>query len=477
MIVGRKLETEKLLGLLDKDESQFCAVYGRRRVGKTFLIRETFNRNFAFQHTGLANSDMEDQLDEFRASLKKYGLKDCNSLKNWREAFHKLAELLEQSTDKKKVVFIDELSWLDTPKSKFVSALEHFWNSWATARKEQDIVLIVCGSATYWIINNIVNNHGGLHNRLTSQIFLKPFNLNECERFCNAKGLNFSQTDIVEGYMVMGGIPYYWNYLNTQYSMSQNIDKLFFGEDSPLRNEFSSLYYSLYKNPIPHLAILSALGNNRTGLSRKEILEATKMSDNKTFASALEELEQCSFVRKYYSFGKKTKDALFQLIDNFTLFYYKYILKNERHNEAFYTNSINSQTRVVWQGLAFERVCLSHLNQIKQKLGIIGVNSCANSWSVKATELHDGAQIDLLIDRDDKTINICEAKYYNAEFAIDSKYAEDLRNKMNTFRIASKTNKTIKLTMITTFGLRRNAYSSVVDSVVKMEELFKEEIL
>ncbi len=321
-----------------------------------------------------------------------------------------------------------------------------------------------------------MNNHGGLHNRLTSQILLKPFNLNECEKFCEAKGLNFSKTDIMEGYMVMGGIPYYWNYLSTQFSMSQNVDKLFFGEDSPLRNEFNSLYYSLFKNPTPHLSILKALGENCAGLSRKEILETTKMIDNKTFASALEELEQCSFVRKYYAFGKKTKDALFQLIDNFTLFYYKYILRNERHNEAFYTNSVNSQTRVVWQGLAFERVCLSHINQIKQKLGIIGVNSSANSWTAKKTDLHNGAQIDLLIDRDDKTINICEAKYYNADFAIDAKYEEALRNKKSIFQTSTQTPKTVKLTLITTFGLVQNSHSRIVDSVVRMDDLFREEV-
>lgn len=476
MIVGRELETKKLLELLDKNESQFCAVYGRRRVGKTFLIRETFNRNFTFHHTGLANSNMEEQLDEFCESLKKYGLKKCKSLKNWREAFRKLAELLEMSSDRKKVVFIDEISWLDTPKSNFISALEHFWNSWATLRKEKDIVLIVCGSATYWIINNIVNNHGGLHNRLTSQIFLKPFNLYECEKFCQASNLNFSKTDIMEGYMVMGGIPYYWNYINTQFSMSQNIDRIFFAEDGPLRNEFNSLYHSLYKNPTPHLSILKTLGEKRAGLTRKEILDLSKMIDNKTFVNALEELEQCSFIRKYYAYGKKSKDVLYQLIDNFTLFYYKYILKNEKHHPTFYTNSVNSQTRIVWQGLAFERVCLCHLNQIKQRLGILGVNSCANSWSVKKTELHDGSQVDLLIDRDDKTINLCEAKYYNDDFVIDEKYAEKLRHRKEIFRIATKTNKTIKMTLLTTFGLRNNMYSKIIDSVVTMEDLFKIEV-
>lgn len=473
MLLGREYEKELLLDLLDKDESQFCVVYGRRRVGKTFLIRETFNQEFSFQHVGLANTAAEGQLDEFCESLKKYGLKKFKTPKNWREAFRLLAELLAQSDKKKKVVFIDEISWIDTPKSGFISALEHFWNAWATARTEKDIVLIVCGSATSWIINKIIKNHGGLHNRLTRQIYLQPFDLHECEKLSAASGLDFSREDILETYMALGGIPYYWNFLDRQLSVSQNIDKLFFSESAYLKNEFDNLYASLFKNPEPHLAIIKALGIKKAGMTRNEILDETKLSDNSVFAKALEELEQCSFIRRYYAFQKKTKGIVYQLIDNFTLFYFKFVQQNTQRSENFYSSSVDSPTRKVWSGLAFERVCFRHIGQIKRKLGISGVTTSEKSWFTKGCDLYDGAQVDLLIDRNDNVINLCEIKYYNGEFAIDKSYSEALRQKITSFKMATKTKKSVRLTMITAHGLRKNKYSGEVNSEITMDDLFE----
>ena len=474
MIIGRENERKQLLELLNKRESQFCAVYGRRRVGKTFLIRETFNRNFCFQHVGLANATTTRQLAEFKESLKNYGLENIKNPKTWSEAFRMLGQLIDKSPNKKKVIFIDEISWLDTPKSGFISALEHFWNGWATARGQQDIVLIVCGSATSWIINNIVKNHGGLHNRLTRQIFLKPFSLYECEKLCSMSGLDFSRKDILETYMIMGGIPYYWNFLERQLSVSQNIDKIFFSESAPLRTEFENLYSSIFKNPEPYIAVIKALGTQSSGLTRKKILEITKLSDNTQFARVLEDLEQCSFIRHYNSFLKKNKDSIYQLIDNYTLFYFKFICENRSMEENFFTTNLDSQIRTVWTALAFERVCLGHIGQIKKKLGIVGVSTSVNSWFTLATELYDGVQIDLLIDRNDNVINICEIKYYNNEFAIDKNYEESLRRKISTFKLATKTKKSVFLTLIASSGLRINKYSSIVNSVITADDLFEE---
>ncbi|MBQ3691531.1 MAG: AAA family ATPase [Bacteroidales bacterium] len=466
---------KRLLTLIQKEESQFCAVYGRRRVGKTFLIRQSFNGNFTFQHTGLANSTLEEQLDEFKESLKNYGLKNCKTPKNWREAFRFLAALLEQSVEMKKVVFIDELSWMDTPKSNFISALEHFGNSWASARK--DIVLIVCGSATSWIVSKIIKNYGGLHNRLTEQIYLRPFNLYECECFCKAANMEFSRYDILEFYMALGGIPYYWNFINRELSVSQNIDRIFFSGSSPLKNEFLSLYSSLFKNPEPYLKIVRTLGEKKAGMTRSEILSETKMSDNQIFSRVLEELEQCTFIRKYYAFQKRTKDVIYQLIDNYTLFYFRYIQKNSKRSENFYSLTENNSIRNSWSGLAFERVCFWHINQIKQKLGISGVGAGVNSWFTKPSELYDGAQIDLLIDRDDKVINLCEIKFYNGDFVVDKSYSDNLRNKISTFKLATNTKKSVRLTMITVFGVKKNMYSSLINSEITAEDLFMDEIM
>ena len=470
MLIGRNYERQQLLNLCNKDESQFCAVYGRRRVGKTYLIRETFKNQFAFTHTGLYGVPREDQLDEFRLSLKKYGLKTPR-LKNWRSAFHALEDLLESLPDNdKKIVFIDELSWMDTTKSKFVSALENFWNSWASARK--DIVLIICGSATSWIINKIINNRGGLHNRVTMQIYLRPFTLGECEQFVNTNNIAMSRQEIAEGYMALGGIPYYWTFLQNGLSMSQNIDRMFFYQNSPLKNEFHSMFASLFDNDSPHLSIIEALGTNKAGMTRNEILSTSNLYDNATFSNALEELEQCTFVRKFYAYKKKSKDILYQLIDNFTLFYFHYISRNSSHDTDFYTHSAGTKNRTSWQGIAFERLCLWHIPQIKKKLGISGIITSVNSWRTSAGSNHEGAQIDLLIDRNDKVINLCEMKYSDTPYALTAKIFNELQRKENVFNTVTHNTKTIHLTMITTFGITHNTYANKIQSQVTLNDLF-----
>lgn len=472
MLIGRNYERQQLLNLCEKEESQFCAVYGRRRVGKTFLIRETFNNQFAFTHTGSYGLPREEQLEEFRLSLKKYGLK-IPKLKNWRAAFHALEDLLENSSDNnKKIVFIDELSWMDTPKSLFISALENFWNAWASARK--DIVLIVCGSATSWIINKIINNHGGLHNRVTMQIYLRPFSLGECEKFVNSNNIAMSRQEIAEGYMALGGIPFYWTFLQNGLSMSQNIDRMFFDINSPLKNEFNSMFASLFDKKSPHLLIVEALCGKKAGMTRNEILESSGLYDNATFINALSELEQCTFVRRFYAFNKKTKDVLYQLIDSFSLFYYHFIKQNNSHDDNFYTHSANTKNRISWQGLAFERLCLWHIPQIKKKLGISGIITSVNSWRTSANDEHDGAQIDLLIDRNDKVINICEMKYSDNPFALTAKTIEELRRKVSIFNFVTHNRKTIHLTMITSFGITHNVYANQIQSQVTLDDLFAE---
>ena len=297
MLIGRENEKKELLSVMNSDNSEFVAVYGRRRVGKTYLIRETFNYKFTFQHTGMANTTSKKQLTGFRDSLIEQGATKVPKLSNWLQAFSELKRFLNNSTDVKKLVFIDELPWLDPPKSDFLSALEYFWNGWATARK--DIILIVCGSATSWIVEKIINNHGGLHNRLTKRIKLNPFTLKECEAFSNSRNLALNRAQIVEAYMIIGGIPYYWNYIKKGQSIAQNVDNLFFKEGGELRDEFDMLYASLFKNPEGYIKIVTALGKKKAGMSRNEIIAATKLTDNGTLTRMLNELEWCGFIRKY----------------------------------------------------------------------------------------------------------------------------------------------------------------------------------
>lgn len=419
MLIGRKAESEELMATLEEDDSQFVAVYGRRRVGKTYLIRETFGYRFAFQHTGLANGSLMEQLAEFQESLRQAGMKRTHRLKTWMEAFHMLSDLIESSAEEgKKVIFIDELPWMDTPKSNLISALEHFWNGWASARK--DIVLIICGSATAWVYKKILSNYGGLHNRVTRKLRVQPFTLGECEQYMVSRGLSLSRKELTVGYMAMGGIPYYWSLMQKKWSLDQNIDNLFFRYDATLQQEYDTLYASLFKYPEPYMKVVTALGKVRQGLHRDEILKSTKLSDNQTFSDVLRDLEQCGFIRKYMALGKKSRGAFYQLMDNYTLFYLNFVKANSENDEHFWTNSIDTPLRNSWSGIAFERLCLWHVTQIKSALGISGVNSSVYSWRTEATEEHDGAQMDLLIDRKDGVINLCEMKYADDTYAIDA---------------------------------------------------------
>ena len=309
MLIGRKAEQQILRSALNSDTSEFVAVYGRRRIGKTFLIRETFDYRFTFQHTGLAKGRTKDQLFSFAISLRDAGYDECPIPQSWLEAFSLLSTLLKNATDEKKIVFLDELPWMDTARSGFLSAFEHFWNGWASARK--DILLIICGSATSWIINKVINDHGGLHNRITRQIALQPFTLAECERYTQSRQLEMSRYQLAECYMILGGIPYYWSLLEKGKSLAQNIDQLFFQRNGKLAHEFDHLYKSLFKYPAIYLDIVTLLGQKKVGMTREELIDAGKLTNNGALSKALDELEYCGFIRKYNNYGNKTKLALY----------------------------------------------------------------------------------------------------------------------------------------------------------------------
>ena len=468
-MVGRQKEYENLIRLSKSDSSEFVAIYGRRRVGKTYLVKETFSNKFAFLHSGIANVGKSQQISNFTKSLRQYGYTG-KTPEDWFEAFYCLQQVLENKRSKKKIVFIDEMPWLDTPKSNFVPALEHFWNGWACFRN--DIMLIVCGSATSWIVNKIFHNHGGLHNRVTFRIALQPFTLRECELYAKSLNLTLDRFQILETYMVFGGIPYYWRFLDKSMSMVQNIDAVFFANDAPLKNEFNDLFASLFKNDLPYISIIEALSKCKSGLQRDEIIHKTKMQSNGVFTKCMSELEQSGFIRQYNMPGRKKKGALYQLTDNFSLFYLQFVQNNKSHNEQFWQNIYGSPKYNTWAGFSFERVCLQHITQIKEGLKIGGVSAEVYSWRANATEDHDGAQIDLVIDRNDRVVNICEMKYSPQKYALAKRDKDSLTNKRETFCQETGCTKTIHLTMVTTYGIKHNAYWNYIQSQITMNELF-----
>ena len=471
MFIGRKKELQLLHEIQNDDSSHFLAIYGRRRVGKTFLIREAFDYRFAFQHAGLSDGGMKGQIFAFVSSLKDAGYEVKKQPKNWLETFEYLKDLIRKSSEKKKIIFIDELSWMDTPKCDLMVALENFWNGFASARK--DIVLIVCASATSWMLSKVVHNKGGLYNRLTEQIHLRIFCLGECEEYVKNSGLAFNRNQILQYYMIFGGVPYYWGFLKKGLSLSQNIDRILFEKDAPLRDEFKYLYASVFKKPENYVKIIEALGTKKVGMTREEIINAAKIPNSGDLTTKLEELESCGFIRKYYAFGMKKKNAVYQLMDCFTLFYFKF-LKSQPTDEHFWTNQINTPMVNKWMGLAFERVCMEHIEQIKVKLGISGVLTEVNSWYCKA-DLDNGvfgSQIDMLIVRKDQVINLCEMKYSQSEYTITEKVDRNIRNKISDLITVSGTKYAIYPTLITTYGLVENSYSQEVQSVVTIDDLF-----
>lgn len=472
MIIGRKKEQQELLSLLEKEESQFCAVYGRRRVGKTYLIRETFHYQFCFQHTGIANGTLRQQLTAFRNSLMAAGMK-CAIPKTWIEAFELLKQLINNAPAGKKILFIDELPWMDTPKGNLIGALENFWNGWATARQKKDIVLIVCGSATSWISKKLLKNKGGLRGRLTNRIKIVPFTLNECELFAQNANLALGRKDVLELYMILGGIPYYWSFLKKGLSVAQNVDQLFFTETAQLRDEFDALYAILFKRPENYLKVIESLCNGRkSGMTREEILTSSRLTDGGTFSTIMKELEECGFIRRFTSADITEINGLYQLTDNYTLFYYFCIKKNAFSDEHFWSNTYTSASHNIWKGHAFERICLQHIPQIKAALGISGVQTNVCSWFARGTKERRGAQIDLVIQRADGFTDICEMKYSGNIFTIDNEYAKELQNKIDVYRERSKDNRSIHLVLITTNGIVHNSYYNMVQKEITVDDLF-----
>ena len=470
-MIGRERERRILLEAASAREPRFVAVYGRRRIGKTHLVRETFGGSFAFCHTGMASGSMPDQLKSFQGSLRDFGYRDCPLPADWIDAFRLLRELLVRSRKRRKIVFIDELPWLDTRKSRFLPAFEHFWNGWASGRN--DILLVVCGSATSWILNKVIRSRGGLHNRVTDRIRLEPFTLGECEQYARSRGLSFDRFQIVQLYMALGGVPFYWHQLKRGASMSGSIDSLFFAKSAPLRGEFDELFRSLFRRPEPYVRIVEALGRRKAGMTREEIAKTAAPDDSGHLTGYLSELEECGFVRKYEAFGRRAKGSLFQLVDPFTLFHYAFVNQNPRRDERFWSHSLRRPVRTAWEGIAFELVCLEHVEQIKSALGISGVLTTVSSWSCPPSDGRRGAQVDLVLERDDRVVDLCEMKFSVENFRFDAKDAESIRNKAERFIGTTGTRCAVHTVVVTPVGLVRNHHSDDVQNVVTLTDLFR----
>jgi uncharacterized protein len=473
-LIGREPEQMVLKTALESQESEMVAVIGRRRVGKTFLIKNTYEDRIAFEVTGVQNAEIGEQLQNFAFRINRFFYEGKAKLKpkNWLDAFQMLIIAIEKQQFKEKmVIFFDELPWFDSRKSGFLRALGFFWNSWCV---DQNVVVVICGSAASWMIEHVVNDKGGLHNRITKRVDLQPFNLYETELFLKSRNVNLDKYQILQIYMILGGIPHYLKEIIAGKSAIENIGAICFSPSSSLSNEFQNLYPALFENSVNHSAVIRALSQKWKGLTRKEIVEIANLPNGGNTTDTIQELLYSGFITQYYPYGKIKRELLYRLTDEYSLFYLSFIENSTWQGSEWWQSLSQTSTFKSWCGYAFENLCLKHLSQIKKALGIAGIYTEASSFAYAGNKEEKGFQIDLVLDRKDQTINLFEFKFYNAPLSLDKSDAMALRERIETFRQVSKTNKHIFLSFLTSFGVKINENSlGLVDNNLEAKVLFE----
>ena len=473
-MIGRKIEKERVEQLLISGRSEFLAVTGRRRVGKTYLIDALLGDYYCFSMTGIQNGSTKTQLVNFASKLSEYnGSLTINLPDNWQLAFQQLKTYLKTlPKDKKQVIFIDELPWVATSKSSFVQFLAHFWNDYLS--KETHFILVICGSATSWITKKIINDVGGLHNRVTENIHLYPFTLAETALFIKNKGLQFNIQDITRIYMTLGGIPFYLENLRKGESFAAAIERLCFSPTGILHNEYNNLFQALFNNAEVHQQIVAALAMRQYGATHADILQQFgAQQPTGSYQRAMEELIISDFVVENAPFGKKKRGAVYRLMDEYSTFYHRFIKPNKKYTSGMWQQLAESQAYKIWSGYAFETLCHKHIEAIKKALGIAAVFTEIYSLNIPASTDAEGVQIDLIIDRKDGCINLCEIKFHSTQFTITKEYYQKLLEKRQRFIDFTGTKKQVFLTFITNHGVAPNAYSSeILDAEVRLEELY-----
>lgn len=467
-IVGRIREQQVLSDSLTSHRSELIAVYGRRRIGKTYLIRAFFDAYISFSFTGLSSGRREDQIKNFMLKLQEVS-EDFTEVKqpeDWLEAFACLKAYLKKirQSKRKKVLFIDEFPWVDSHKSGFLDAFENFWNDYCTTRN--DLVVVVCGSAASYMVKKIIGNSKGLSKRITQTIQLKPFTLSETRAFFRFKGIPMDEYELLKIYMTLGGIAEYLEHVKPGESAVVTIERLCFQEGAYLENEYDQVFQSLFEDHSYHQKIMDVLSNKRKeGVTREELLTSLNLSSGGRFSDSLEELIQSGFVLRYKAYKDNTKSTFYRIYDEFCLFHLQFIVP---FKGSKWTQLFQKQEYKTWCGYAFETICLKHAEQVKKALKCDQIQSKNYSWR------NTKAQVDLVIDRDDDVVNLCEIKFYNSEFSLDADYLAKLRNKETQFREATKTRKGIYTVMLTTWGLQKNQYSTaIVSSDLTMHCLFE----
>lgn len=481
-IVGRKKEISLFAEAITAKSAEFIAVYGRRRIGKTYLIKQFFGaqKGIFFELTGLNDGGLKDQLANFSVALGSvfYAGAEMAVQKSWMDALRQLTNAIDQAPANKRIfLFFDELPWLCTRKSGFLSALEYFWNTHWSHRKK--LVLIVCGSAASWMLENIVYARGGLHNRITMNVPLLPFSLKEAEEYLAFHGHRLSREQVLQVYMVTGGVAHYLKAFKKNYSVVQNINALCFQRNGLLFTEFEKLFHSLYEFPELYINLIRAIGKKSNGISRDELVKTTRSSDGGYLNVMLKSLEEAGFISAFLPLGHTRRGVHYRLVDEYVLFYLNWI--EPLHKKTRVTTTTSYWTKVVqtpewysWAGYAFEAICWKHIDAIKSALELDAIHVNWGDWRYKPEKPNQGAQIDLVLDRDDGCVTLCEIKHTEKAFTITKAYAKTIANKQAVFKTQTRTKKQIQWCLITANGMTRNEYShDLIDHVVVLDDLFR----
>ncbi|MEO6978017.1 MAG: ATP-binding protein, partial [Mucilaginibacter sp.] len=473
-VIGRTEEKALLQKIEKSGEPELLAIYGRRRIGKTYLIRNGFSQRLAFEFSGTHNATLNQELESFSLALTNVGgglqLAKPNS---WIQAFQMLIQYLTPLIIKeRKVIFFDEFPWINTPRSGFLPAFENFWNSWAS--KKDNLVVVICGSAASWMIKKVINNRGGLHNRVTRRIRLLPFTVAETAQYLKARKIKLDKYQVLQIYTAIGGIPQYLKEIEPGHSAAQVIDKLCFTKDGLLNDEFKNLYYSLFDSAENHIEIIRALAQKGKGLTRTEIIETCKLTSGGYTTQLLDELKESGFITPYIPFGKTSKDSIYKLTDEYSLFYIRFMENTRAIGPGTWQMFSTNASWKSWSGIAFESICMKHIDQIKNAIGIKNVYSEVSAWRHQPKAGNEqGTQIDILINRADKCINICEIKFASDAFEVTKSYAKELDSKLKIFQAQTKTKKALFITMVTTYGIKnQNSYPGLIQNEIAMDVLF-----
>ena len=472
-IIGRKAEQEVLLQCERSGKSELICVYGRRRVGKTYLIEQTFAECFSFRASGIEGGNTRTQLRAFHQRLRAGGDRSKTIPADWFEAFSRLEKLLYsgniiQSPHGKKTIFLDEFPWFATARSDFLAAFGEFWNRCGTVKG--DLMFIICGSATSWIIGNLIENTGSLYNRVTCQLFLRPFTLRETEMYFQDREFDWTRNQITECQMLFGGLPYFFDLLNANESLAWNIDHLCFQPNALLKHESKRLLEATLRKSKVYDSILNLLSDHPYGIEKSVCMESLGIPYG-TFFRAVDELVKCGYVWEYREPHRKNRPLCIRLTDPFLLFHYHFLSGAGNDSITSYQSFTGDEGRYRnWRGHAFENLCMYHIPAIKQALGITGVETEEYPWSSEMN--NGGVQIDLVIERKDQITNLCEIKYTDQPYQITADYEKNLLRKIQVYREETGTRQALKLVLISAEGLAGTAHQERIAHVITLNELF-----